>query len=273
MKVVFTLVRKNLLDSRWLLVICSSALFGLCWLFVYVAHRIEVAIGEATGGGRGPVGMLRGLGGSSMDFSSAAIEMAFWNHPFVLLIFSIWAIARGSIAVAGEIEKGTMDLVLSRPVDRSAFLASQVLTAVSGLALMAGAMVAGNLIGSRYHTLIAPASAATLVKPALNLLAFGWAIFGYTFVLSTLDIARWRPNLIGSVATLAGFIALVVANIPQLEVEWLAKFSIFKAYDPVELVVKGESLAFNAGVLGLIGVIGVGLGFVFFSRRDLPAGS
>jgi ABC-2 type transport system permease protein len=270
MSVVLILVRKNLLDSRWLLVICSSALFGLCWLFVYVAHRIEVAIQGAT---RAPMGMLRGLGGSSMDYSTAAIEMAFWNHPFVLLLFAIWAIARGSIAVAGEIEKGTMDLVLSRPVERSAFLASQVLTALAGLVLMASAMVAGTLVGSHYNTLIAPASALTLSKPALNLMAFGWAIFGYTFVLSTLDFARWRPNLIASVATLAGFIALVLANIPQLDMKWLEKLSIFKAYDPVEAVVKGENLAFNAGLLGIIGLIGVVLGFVIFARRDLPAGS
>ena len=271
MSVVLTLIRKNLLDSRWLLLICGSALFGLCWVFVYVAHRIEVALQEATG--NRPMGMLRGLGGSSMDFSTAAIEMAFWNHPFVLLIFAIWAISRGSIAVAGEIEKGTMDLVLSRPVARSSFLASQLLTAVAGFVLMAGSMMGGNLIGSRYNSLIDPATALDLAKPALNLMAFGWAIFGYTFFLSTLDFVRWRPNLIASVATLAGFIALVLAAIPQLDMKWLEKFSIFKAYDPVEAVTKGENLAFNAGLLGLIGAIGVVLGFVIFSRRDLPAGS
>ncbi len=109
-------------------------------------------------------------------------------------------------------------------------------------------MVAGNLVGSHYNTLIAPASASSLTKPALNLVAFGWAIFGYTFVLSTLDFVRWRPNLIASVATLAGFIALVLSNIPQLDMKWLEKFSIFKAYDPVEAVIKGENLAFNAGL-------------------------
>ena len=271
MSVVVNLVRKNLLDSRWLLAICGSALFGLCWVFVFVARRIEVAIQAATG--NRPMGMLRGLGGSSMDFSTAAIEMAFWNHPFVLLIFAIWAISRGSIAVAGEIEKGTMDLVLSRPVGRPSFLMSQVITAVGGLLIMAGAMVAGNLVGSHYNTLIDPASASTLMKPAINLVAFGWAIFGYTFLFSTLDFARWRPNLIASALTLAGFIALVLANIPQLEVKWLEKFSIFKAYDPVEAVTKGENLAFNATLLGLIGLVGVALGFVAFSRRDLPAGS
>ncbi len=271
MRVVLALVRKNLLDSRWLLTACGTALFGLCWLFVYVAHRIEVRLQEAAG--NRSMGMLRGLGGSAMDFSTAAIEMAFWNHPFVLLLFALWAIARGSVAVAGEIERGTMDLVLSRPIDRSAFLASQVLTGVAGLVVMAAAMMAGNLVGSHYNTLISPASAATLTKPALNLVAFGWAIFGYTFLLSTLDIVRWRPNLIASVATLAGFIALVLASIPQLEMKWLEKFSIFKAYNPVEVVVKGETLAFNAGLLGGIGLIGVVIGFVVFAQRDLPAGS
>ena len=271
MRVALTLCRKNLLDSRWMLAINASALFGLCWLFVFVAHRIEVQLQAATG--RGPMGMLRGLGGSSMDFSTAAIEMAFWNHPFVLLIFAVWAISRGSVSVAGEIEKGTMDLVLSRPVTRSSFLASQVLTAVGGLLIMAAAMMSGNLVGSHYNTLIDPASATTLSRPAINLVAFGWAIFGYTFLLSTMDYARWRPNLIGSVATLAGFIALILANIPQLDVKWLSHFSIFKAYDPVEVVTKGENFAFNAGLLGGIGALGVVIGFLIFARRDLPAGS
>jgi beta-exotoxin I transport system permease protein len=271
MSVVLTLLRKNILDSRWLLAANSSALFGLCWVFVYVAHRIESALQEATGDRS--LRMLRGLGGSSMDFSTAAIEMAFWNHPFVLLIFSIWAIARGSVAVAGEIEKGTMDLVLSRPVSRTAFLTSQVITAVSGFVVMGSAMVAGNLVGSHYNTLISPASASTLAGPALNLVAFGWAIFGYTFFLSTFDIVRWRPNLIASVATLAMFIALVLSAIQQLEMKWLEKFSIFKAYDPVEVVTKGQTLGFNAGILGGIGAIGVVLGYLVFARRDLPAGS
>ena len=158
-----------------------------------------------------------------MDFSTAAIEMAFWNHPFVLLIFSIWAISRGSIAVAGEIEKGTMDLVLSRPVARWAFLFAQVITVVFGLLLMAGSMMAGNLVGSHYNTLIEPATASTLTKPAMNLIAFGWAIFGYTFVLSTLDFYRWRPNLIGSVVTLAGFIALVLSGHPSTRREMARK--------------------------------------------------
>ena len=59
--------------------------------------------------------------------------MAFWNHPFFLILISIWAIVRGSAAVAAEVERGTMDLLLSRPVARSSYLASQVCMALAGL--------------------------------------------------------------------------------------------------------------------------------------------
>lgn len=273
MTALLSLIRKTLLDARWMLGALVLALFWLSWLFVHVAHRIEARIRETAGGG-GPMRMLRGMGGPAMAFSTPAIEMAFWNHPFILLMFSAWAIARGSGAVAGELEKGTMDLVMSRPVSRTSFLAAQVAVGLLGLALMVAAMVLGNLAGSRYNTLESPPSAFSLGKPGLNLLAFGWAIYGYAFLLSAGDIVRWRPNLIASVVTLAMFIGLVVASIPSLEDwKWLEKVSIFKAFNPVEVITKGESLAFNAGLLGAIGAAGVAGGFLIFLRRDLPAGS
>ncbi len=274
MKATWALFRKNLLDARWMLLTISLALFGLSWLFVHVAHRIEVRMKAVTGGGP-PTRMLRALGGNAMDFSTAAIEMAFWNHPFVLLMFAVWAIARGSASVAGEIERGTMDLILSRPITRFAYLSAQIAAALFGLVLLAGADPRGNQVGAHYNTLNDPPSVWLLAKPSLNLAAFGFAIYGYTLFCSTLDLVRWRPNLIASVATLAGFVAQVVANIPSLEdYKWLEKLSIFKAYNPVEVVTKGETFAFNAGILGLIGLDRPGPRLRLLPPfRDLPAGS
>lgn len=272
MNALSSLIRRNLLESRWMLGSLVLALFWLSWLFVHVAYRIEKSMRETVGGG--PMRMLRGLGGPAMDFSTGAIEMAFWNHPFILLMFSLWAIARGSGAVAGELERGTMDLVMSRPVSRTAFAASQVAVGVIGILLMAGAMVAGNLAGTQYNTLESPPSLLSLSRPALNLAALAWAIYGFSFLLSSGDIVRWRPTLIASVATLGMFVALVVASIPSLEDwKWLEKVSIFRAYTPVEAITKGENLTFNAGVLLAIGLVGLILGFLVFLRRDLPAGS
>jgi ABC-2 type transport system permease protein len=226
----------------------------------------------ALGGAARPMRMLRGLGGESMDFSSPAIEMAFWNHPFIVLTFAIWVIGRGSAAVAAEVERGTMDLILSRPVSRTRYLAAQVTVALTGLAVLAGAMILGNWLATRYNPIQDPPSLALLLKPSANLAALGLSIYGYTLLCSALDSVRWRPTLIASVVTLAGFIANVVANLPTLEDwKWLEKFSIFKAFDPVEVVTKGQTLAFNLAILSGLGVAGVVLAFLAFSVRDLPS--
>ena len=275
MMATWALLRKNVGESRWMLLTLCSALFALSWLFVFATHRNEVRI-------KGPrglqvMGMLRGMGGPAMDYSTGAIEVAFWTTtvPAFVLIVSIWAIARGSAGVAGEIERGTMDMILSRPITRLGFLGAQALAALFGLALLAGAILAGNQVGARYNALNDPPAVGRLIKPLLNLVALGFAIYGYTLACSAVDLVRWRPNLLSSGATLAGFIAPIVANLSALgdEYRWLESCSIFKAFDQVEVITKVENFAFNAGVLVLIGSIGLTLAGVAFLYRDLPAGS
>jgi ABC-2 type transport system permease protein len=269
------MVRRRLAESRWFLGISAAALFGLSWLFVYATARIEARM--KTGDVRSAfrrAAFLRALGGEAMDSSSSAIEVAFWNHPFVPLIVAVWAISRGSAAVAGELERGTLDLVLSRPIPRASYLGAQVTAGIIGLVVLGAALIAGNQVGGRYNPVAIPPGVRVLVRPALNYAALGLAIFGYSVLLSAIDSVRWRPNLLASVLTLGGFIALVVANIPALD-EWywkeLEKVSIFKAYNPVEAVVKGETLGFNLLVLAGVGVSGIALAFLAFQRRDLPS--
>ena len=275
MSAFFAMIRKHLFESRWLLVLTAAALFGLSWLTVYITSKTEARVRQATGSLRG-LGRFafRGVEVPIQELESVAFEVAWWNHPFILLSVLTWAVARGSGAVAAEVERGTLDLILSRPVSRSAYLASHVVVAGLGLAVLAATLVAGNLTGTRYNRVETPATFLVLARPALNLAALGLAVHGYTLLFSALESVRWRPNLIGSVLTLVGFILLVIANVPVLEDwKWLGNLSIFKAYDPVAAAVHGRNLAFNAGLLGGIGLAGIVVAFVGFNWRDLPANS
>jgi ABC-2 type transport system permease protein len=277
MTAAFALIRKQFIDSRWILLFSALALFGLSWLFVFMTARIERQLADAAGameGGPPPRGMLARFGGPEMDFSSAAIEVMFWNHPFILFTIALWAISRGSAGVAAEIERGTIDLILSRPVSRFAYLAANIVMTITGLIVLSLALVVGNRIANQYNVIAAPPSTLLLLKPAMNLAALGLAIYGYTLLASAMDSVRWRPMLIGSLLTLAGFIIHVAVNLPTME-EWqrLDRYSIFKAFNPVELVTKGETLEFNLGILSLVGVIGVAAAFVGFLYRDVPANS
>ncbi len=276
MKVLGVLAVRILVEARWTLALSTLALFSLGWLGVNRTARFEAQIREAIARGNPDdlARVARRSGLAMMDVTSVVIEMNWWNLPMILLPVVAWAIGRGSFAAAGDLERGTMDLILSRPVARSAYLLSHVLAAVLGLVGLAAGLVAGHAAGLRYNTVADPPPLALVLGPAANLASLGFAVFGFTLVASSLDRARWRPNLIGSVLTLGSFILTVVANMPGME-EWkpIEKFSIFRAYNPVEVVSSGKTLGPNVATLIGLGVAAVGVALAAFSRRDLPAGS
>lgn len=272
---VFALIRKQITDSRWTLGLSALALFGLSWLFVFMTSRIESEVKKlGIADGPGPSRFLQRFGGPDMDMSSAAIEVMFWNHPFIYLIIGLWAISRATAVVSADIERGTMDMILSRPISRATYLSSNVIFAIVGLAVLGVALIAGNRMATHYNPIDAPPSVSVLTSPAINLAALGFAIYGYTVVFSAMESVRWRPMLMGSVLTLIGFIVHVAVNLPTLD-EWksLDRFSIFKAFNPVELVTKGETFAFNVGTLTAIGAGAILIAYSIFAFRDLPANS
>jgi ABC-2 type transport system permease protein len=276
MKPFLALLRKHLHDTRGMLLLSAATLFGLGWLFVFITSLNEAEILKtlSSDSEEGRFRWIRSMGMMEQP-SSVSIMMAFWNHPFIILILGIWAVGRGSVAVGAEIERGTLDLILSRPVSRSSYLLSHVLVGVVGLFVLGLALAVGASIGVQYNYLRVPPSFLTLFRPAANLAALGLPIYGYTLLGSALDHVRWRPVMIGSVLTLIGFIAWVVSVIPVLQKYswrlWLERISIFKLYNPVDAVNAAESLGGNLAILAGLGAAFIVLSFVGFVRRDLPA--
>jgi ABC-2 type transport system permease protein len=133
-------------------------------------------------------------------------------------------------------------------------------------------LIAGNRLGAQFYALKAPPTIFTLLRPSAMVVTLGMAIYGYTLPFSTLDVVRWRPGLIAVALTLGGLIAMSVA--PQFDgYDWLEKLSVFNAYAPVTVALKGEPLGFNAMVLCGVFAAGVALALAIFARRDLPTNS
>lgn len=267
------LIRKHAIESRWMLGIMTSAFFALALLTTWLTTRYErlIALGE-IGKDIRRYGFLRALGGPAMDYSTTALEICWWNHPVIILSVLSWAFSRGATSVAGEIERGTIDVTLSRPISRSTYLASQVLFAVLGLVLMVGALIVGLKVGALIWTLKNPPSLLTLLRPGLMVLTLGMALYGCAVPFSAIDVVRWRPTLIVSVITLAGLVGMSVAPINE-DYKWLENFSVFQLYAPVTVALKGDPLAFNATGLTLVFAAGVSAAFFLFSGRDIPSNS
>lgn len=272
----FVLMRKLVGESRATLAVNVASMFLLGWLNTYFTARIQIRARERfgeDGGGR----LMRAMGGSDVEFSTALLEVMFWVHPFLWAPVVAWAIGRGSLAVGGEVERGTLDLVLSRPISRSSYLLAQVATGVLGLALMAGALVVGNQVALNFNRVDEAPGARLLFWPALNLMMLGVAVLGLTLGASAVDRVRWRSILFGTFATIAGYIAWFLSTQEVMEGSpwkwWMERIALFSLFNPVDAIGAGEELGFNLGMLGGIAGVGLGVAFVVFPFRDLPAGS
>ena len=185
-------------------------------------------------------GFYQFMGGPDMDMSSGAIEtmmLYFLTVGIPIMIPLFWGISRGSAAVAAEIERGTMDMILSRPVSRTSYLMAHVITTVIGFALMIVFLIAGNKIGEQFHSVDMSPSIKALARPAINVVAMGLATFGITLAMSAWDLVRWRPNMIASILTIAQLVGYAVANQPGTEDDsWYkvpGKLSVFSTFFPI----------------------------------------
>jgi ABC-2 type transport system permease protein len=220
---------------------------------------------------------LRAMAGQGATINSAVIEMQFWIHPFVWLPIIVWSISRGSQAVAGEVERGAMDLVLSRPLTRWSYWMANVVAGVIGVLAIPASLLAGHFAGARFNSLAEPPSFGLLLRPALSQAGLGLAIFGVAIVLSGIDRVRWRPIMIATGYVIASFAAWVIGLLPVLEdTGWrpfLQNSSLFTAYNPVEAVSNYEDWARHAAILWCLGAVASIFGFAGFARRDLPTNS
>jgi ABC-2 type transport system permease protein len=229
---------------------------------------------------RRTLGFYRFMGGPDMDMSSGAIEtmlLYFLTVGIPIMIPLFWGISRGTAAVAAEIERGTMDMVLSRPVSRTNYLLAHVILTLFGYFLMLVALLAGNLIGEQFHSVDMHPRLVALARPAINVVAMGLAMFGITLALSAWDLVRWRPTMIASILTIAQLVGYAVANQPDTpDDSWYkvpGKFSIFSTFYPIESFVKGEYLPRHVAILTGVFIFASLVAIVRFNSRDLPANS
>ncbi|MBI4328592.1 MAG: ABC transporter permease subunit [Chloroflexi bacterium] len=189
-------------------------------------------------------------------------QLFFFMAPLLFLAF---AIAFGSGAIAGEEERGTLDLLLANPVARrrvvvEKFAAMVVATIALATTFWAGLTVGSKAVGMEINVV---RLAEMTVSLALLGLVFGSLALAF-------GAARGNSGLSIGVASALG-VAFYFANAlaPAVEaLEPLRNFSPFYYYIGADPLTNGLNLA-HAGVLAGLSVLLLIVALVTFERRDL----
>ena len=169
-------------------------------------------------------------------------------------------------ALAGEIGRGTMDLIASRPGARSAQVAAAALGMVGGLAVIALAGWAGTAVGLQTRQLEGVAAPDLLPVAGMALLLFASAGCVALFVSATRReggaAVSWCAGL------LAGSYVLDYLARVWSAIAFLRPLSLFRYYEPQRILREGVAVQ-DIAVLAAVGAAGLVLAFAVFARRDV----
>lgn len=266
--ILLHLGRKILREQRFTLLSCF-ALLGLfftlgTYLYTTFGHLSMQALTELS-----PELLQALLGGmlGGIDPLETWLVTLF-VHPLVLTLYSVVAVAVAARSLAGEIDRGTVDLVLSCPVARWQMVVSASAVMLLSHAVMTLIVWRAMLFGLELGDIDPPASLPAFRLVALELFALFCAAGGVALLFSATssDQGRAVGRSLGFIV-LSFFINLIAGLWPK--VAWLDVISIFHYHQPQPVVAGTGGLGEGLVVLLGLFVVCFVVALVLFRRRDI----
>jgi ABC-2 type transport system permease protein len=294
---VIGVLLKKLLRDVWLgLVIVAVLLLAFQVLWARVTRTVtQDLLGELKNAGVAPELVLeiffknaggqivqRVIGASGLDITQPFnLLSSGYLHPLVQTILCIWAIGRASGAIAGEIDRGTMELLLAQPIRRSRVILAHGVVDLITIPVLCLSMWAGTWLGTWIMGFLTDPDPLLRAEPwrfgpsLLNVAVLIFAVSGYTMWISAAGRFRGRVLGLAVIITLVQFLINVIGQLWE-PADYLRPLTVFYYYQPQPMILN-EQWACDLAVWGrlavlfLVGLIGYLLAWWTFCKRDLPA--
>jgi ABC-2 type transport system permease protein len=192
-----------------------------------------------------------------------------FTHPVYLAIAAVAVVGFAARSLAGEMERGTIQLALARPVSRPRAYLARVLGVVAVAILLSLAGPAGMLVGLATAQPAGELHERYFLPTALSTLILFWAIGGLTLLGSAAASTSGRCVAWATAALVIFYFVDYLAQLWDV-LDPLEPFSIFDYFDPSQALVYGTLRTSDVLVLLTVGLAGTLGGLAVFLRRDLP---
>jgi ABC-2 type transport system permease protein len=192
-------------------------------------------------------------------------------HPISLVLNSIFAVGFATGAVAGERQRGTLEVLLARPLSRRRTYATLLGAALLFCGIAIAAILAGNVVGAAIFGVLGEIDLARVPLVWLNgFLLFG--AFASVGLAASVSFDRLSPALGITLAIVIVSYFLDILGSLWPAAAWLQPYSLFHYLKPRELLTGQFDLGGFAIMLA-VSACAIAYALVVFPRRDLAAPS
>jgi len=213
---------------------------------------------------------LADFGGADVFSLGGSIALGYL-HPISIILVSIFAIGFATAAVAGERERGTLEVLLARPISRRRVYATLLLAALVFIGMILLAASLGTLIGSAIAGVLDQLPIGRLPLVWLNGLLL-WGAFAAIGLAASVSFDRFAPAIGATLAIVIVSYFLYVLGSLWPDAKGLEPYSLFH-YLTTRDILDGTTDLVGFGLLAAVGAIAIVYAVVEFPRRDLAAPS
>jgi len=191
------------------------------------------------------------------------------NHPIVLTLLVLNAINIPSHQISGELESGTLELLMAHPFKRKAlitalwFSGSMIILLIIFMALVGS--VASILIFHQLDIIIL----SRLLEIGLNLWLLITVIFSYTLLIAVYGKMGFRAGNMSAAVTFFFYLLFFLAQI-WTTIAITNHLNIFNYYQPQKIMFDEGNFRGDMLVLAFLVVACLVLSLRQFGKRDIP---
>jgi len=209
--------------------------------------------------------------GSGNFFSVPGALTLGLEHPLAIAFVGIFAVGATVGAVAGERERGTLEVLLARPISRRKLYTTLMAAAVLLVGFVVAALLVGQVVGLALQSLTDEVSLGWMPLVFLNGLLL-WSAFAAFGMAASVSFDRHSPALGVTMAFVLINYFLEILGSLWRDVQWSQQYSLFHYFQPGEILT-GKANPFDFALLILAIAVPVAYALIVFPRRDLAAPS
>jgi ABC-2 type transport system permease protein len=210
------------------------------------------------------------FGGGDVFSLTGSVALGF-VHPIAVGLNLVFATGFATTAIAGERQRGTLEVLLSRPISRRVVYATLGLAGAAFIGITVAGMTFGAWLGASITGRIPELGVGNLPLVWLNIALLYWAL-GAIGLLASASFDRLSP----AISLTLGFVLvsyfLDVLGSLWPDAQWLQPYSLFYYVDP-KTVLTGFADRGDFVLLAAVTIVAALAALTIFPRRDLAAPS
>jgi hypothetical protein len=219
---------------------------------------------------RMPSILKNSLGGNMLQMGNISSFIAItYIHPLILTLYMIFAVSVPTGLLAGHVQSGYMELILSRAITKTQVYICTVILTFAGMLALVAIMFLGTVVGTSVYDFGQDIPLYPFFRAAVN----GALLAGACAGVSLLSAASFRSR--GRAVGLA--VAYLVANyLINLFADWgslikfLGPFSLFYYVHPQKILNESAWPIRDMSVLAAVMIVATIAGGIIWRKRDLP---